>query len=189
MTAPETTITSDEFETVQNGEKNIFTGHVVLTRPPYVLRADRMTRSKATGIVNAEGHVRGQWIRLTGERLVAEGQTGRYDPAAQTTDLWQKARLTRWETAVDTAPLVVTATHFKALLDQDVLIVEDNVHISRDDQFWSQSDWARYEQKNQLVRLWGQNRTVVDFTDTQGGGQFPERQGHSVSVAEARAVD
>src|ERR1035438_9078044 len=74
----EATITSDEFEAVDNGAQSIFTGHVVLTRSPYVLHADRMVRAKATEVVEANGHIQAVWIRPTGEKIIAVGGRARY---------------------------------------------------------------------------------------------------------------
>src|SRR5271170_6278921 len=58
-TEEQATITSDQMELVDNGAQSVFTGHVVLTRAPYVLTAQRMTRVQATGIVEAHGHIVG----------------------------------------------------------------------------------------------------------------------------------
>src|SRR5271165_6886750 len=70
----ETTITSDQLELVDNGAKSVFTGHVTLTRAPYVLTADRMVRTKTTGLVVADGHILGTWLKESGEKTTAVGE-------------------------------------------------------------------------------------------------------------------
>src|SRR5438552_619671 len=95
--APEATITSDELEILNNGAKTVFTGHVILKQVPYVLLADRMVQTKATGIVEAAGHIHGTWTGPSGEKIVATGTHARYTPAAKSIELWDDARLTRWE--------------------------------------------------------------------------------------------
>lgn len=170
--AADATISSDEVEVVNNGVQTIFTGHVVLTRKPYMLLADRMTRLKETGVVDAEGHVTGTWLQPSGEKLEASGSKAKYDPVAQTTELWEDAKLTRWETAKDTAPLVVTAQRFIAHIDQQVLLAEHQVHISRAHEFWAQSDEAKYEQRPQVLHLWGEHRTILNMDEARGSGNF-----------------
>src|SRR5579864_7779438 len=69
----EATITSDQLELLDNGARSVFTGHVVLKQDPYLLLADRMIQTKATGIVDAYGHIQGTWITDKGEKVLAEG--------------------------------------------------------------------------------------------------------------------
>src|SRR5439155_10293555 len=64
----EATIASDELELRNNGEVTIFKGHVILKQDPYQVSSDRMVRTKATGIVEAAGHVKGTWISPKGEK-------------------------------------------------------------------------------------------------------------------------
>jgi lipopolysaccharide transport protein LptA len=88
--ASEATITSDELELQNNGEKAIFTGHVVLTQVPYQVHADQMIRTKATSIVDAAGHVIGTWISPKNEKVRVEGEQARYDPTTETVEVWGK---------------------------------------------------------------------------------------------------
>jgi lipopolysaccharide export system protein LptA len=88
--ASEATIASDQLELLENGGKTVFTGHVLLERPPYVLKANQMTRYQNTGLVEAQGRIVGTWINEAGEKTEAQGEFGRYDPAAQTAELWTK---------------------------------------------------------------------------------------------------
>src|SRR5204863_1642248 len=84
--ASEATISSDELELQNNGEVTIFRGHVVLKQDPYEVRADRMVRTKATEIVDAEGHVVGTWISAKGEKVRVEGEAARYEPSVHTVE-------------------------------------------------------------------------------------------------------
>src|SRR6266700_1967397 len=75
----EATITSDELELQNNGEVTIFRGHVVLEQNPYQVRADKMVRTRATSIVDADGHVIGSWVSAKGEKIRVEGEKASYD--------------------------------------------------------------------------------------------------------------
>jgi lipopolysaccharide transport protein LptA len=166
------TITSDEMEVVNNGDQTIFRGHVVLTQAPYGMTSDQMVRYKDTGVVEAEGHVIGTWVKPTGEKLVAQGKKARYNPNDQTTELWSEAKLSRWETVRDTAPVVVTADRFIAHNDQRTLFARDHVHIQQGTDFSTYSDAAKYVDKDQAIYLWSKKKTVVDWRDAQGSGHF-----------------
>src|ERR1700722_19931320 len=74
----EATITSDDLELQNNGEQTIFTGHVILTQDPYKIHADRMVRTKATEIIDADGHVVGTWVSPKGEKVRVLGEKARY---------------------------------------------------------------------------------------------------------------
>jgi len=84
------TLTSDEMELITKGNKAIFTGHVVLDRPPYKLRAKRMTRTEETGLVEAEGRVTGTWKGDNGAKLETNGDFAQYNPGTQIAELWTK---------------------------------------------------------------------------------------------------
>ena len=89
----EATIASDELELRNNGEVTIFKGHVVLKQDPYQVSSDRMVRTKATGIVDATGHVKGTWVSPQGEKVQVTGDTARYDPASDTLEIWGPGRV------------------------------------------------------------------------------------------------
>jgi len=173
----EATITSDQLELVQNGAESIFTGHVVLTRTPYVLNADRMARVQATGVVEAQGHIVGTWVQSTGEKTVAVGERARYAPQQQTVELWEGARLTHWESLKDADPLVVTAGRFIAHLDAQILDAQKDVVIRRGTSYVSHSDQAKYEQPAGVLHLWGSRPIAVEFADAQGSGHFISERG------------
>src|SRR5262245_3920083 len=94
---PSATLTSDEMEIRDNGEVTSFRGHVVVKELPYELRADQMRQTKATGVVDAEGNIAGVWYAKSGEKVKAFGRKGRYQPSPETTELWDHAKLIRWE--------------------------------------------------------------------------------------------
>jgi lipopolysaccharide export system protein LptA len=91
--AEEATITSDELELQNNGEITIFRRHVILTQVPYQVHADRMVRTKATGIVDAYGHVVGDWVSEKNEKIHVTGDVARYKPDDQTVEVWGKSRV------------------------------------------------------------------------------------------------
>jgi lipopolysaccharide export system protein LptA len=98
----EATITSDEMELIDNGKTTVFHGHVVLDRPPYKLRANKMTRFQDSEIVDVEGNVIITGVSPEGEQTEARGQFGRYNPATDTADLWtrpQEKVMVKWEDA------------------------------------------------------------------------------------------
>lgn len=168
----EAVITSDQLEIEDNGARTVFTGHVVLRDPPYVLRADQMVQMKKTGIVDAQGHVEGTWISDTGEKLVGIGRNGQYRPDERTTELWGDARLTRWETAVDTNPVVVTADRFVAHEEQHEVLAHSHVHMTQGPNKWSISDEARLDQQTSTVHLWGSHQVLVHWRDNKGISDF-----------------
>ena len=88
--ASDATITSDELELQDNSAVAIFSGHVVLTQEAYQVRADRMVRTKATGIVNASGHVVGTWISAKGEKMRVDGEEASYQPSTKIVEIWGK---------------------------------------------------------------------------------------------------
>jgi len=87
------TITSDELELQNNGEITIFTGHVILKQDNYRVIADHMVRTKATGIVDADGHVVGTWISPKNEKSVVIGDFARYKPAENEIEIWGPRRV------------------------------------------------------------------------------------------------
>jgi lipopolysaccharide transport protein LptA len=185
------TISSDEMELINNGERTVFSGHVVLTRTPYVLTADKMTRYK-DGIVEGEGHIVGSWSQDKGEKTQATGQQARYNPQAQTTELWGHPKLSHWESASDTAPLEVTTQRFIVYHDKRQLHAVDDVKIRRADTFLAQSDRAQFDETTKILSLWcqGQNQTVIDFKDPKGSGHFlSDRARLYVSPKRAQLLD
>src|SRR4051812_17674586 len=84
----EATISSDELELRNNGALSIFTGHVKLKQEPYLLQADRMERTKSTGLVTAKGHIHGTWNGEKGEKGQVYADQGFYKPAEKTVELW-----------------------------------------------------------------------------------------------------
>jgi len=86
--ASEATISSDELELQNNGEVTIFRGHVVLKQDPYQVQADRMVRTKATEVVDADGHVAGTWVSAKGEKVRVAGEAARYEPSVHTVEVW-----------------------------------------------------------------------------------------------------
>jgi lipopolysaccharide export system protein LptA len=82
------TLSSDEMELINQGSKAVFTGHVILEKPGYELRANRMTRTEKTGLVEAEGKIHGIWNNPDGGKLEAFGDHGRYDPQTDIAELW-----------------------------------------------------------------------------------------------------
>jgi len=168
----EAVITSDQLEIQDNGARTVFTGHVVLTDPPYVLRADRMVQAKKTGIIDAHGHIEGTWISETGEKLVAIGKDGEYRPAEKTTELWGNAKLTRWETAVDTIPVVVTADRFITHENEHEVLARFHVHMTQGPDKWATSDEARFDQQASTVHLWGSHQVLVHWRDAKGISDF-----------------
>ncbi|OGR89283.1 MAG: hypothetical protein A2992_02625 [Elusimicrobia bacterium RIFCSPLOWO2_01_FULL_59_12] len=88
MKGDEATITSDHMELINHGEKTIFDGHVVLQRPPYELKAKRMTRAQGTGHVDVEGQIVATWVSPEGGQVRVQGDRGRYDPNTEKAELW-----------------------------------------------------------------------------------------------------
>ena len=88
LSKDDATLTSDEMDLIDNGHQSVFIGHVLLQKTAYELKADRMTRAQATGLVEASGHIKGTWHNPAGGTLIAEGDKAKYDPATQTAQLW-----------------------------------------------------------------------------------------------------
>lgn len=90
----EATVTSDQLEIHDNGQQSIFTGHVVLTQDPYVIRADRMVQRQADKLVTADGHIQARWESPKGEKAIVTAAHGRYDQKAGIVQLWGPSRVT-----------------------------------------------------------------------------------------------
>jgi lipopolysaccharide export system protein LptA len=177
-TASEATITSDELEIRNNGEQTYFHGHVVLKEDPYLLNADQMVRTKATGVVTASGHLDGTWLSGKGEKVKAYGNEGRYDPQPPTTELWGGTpELVRWETAADTTPVHVVADRFIAEHDQRQFFAMGHVVITQKPKVLARSDKANYDQKEQIIHLYGPTRIFVHIADAKGAGDFTAEKG------------
>ena len=77
-----------------------------------------MLRTKATAMVDADGHLDGTWISDKGEKVKALRPTRplcSHNPVPQMTELWgDKSELIRWETARDTEPVHILGDHFTA---------------------------------------------------------------------------
>jgi lipopolysaccharide transport protein LptA len=173
-----TTIRSDELELQDNGARTIFRGHVVLNQAPYTLKADQMIQTRATQIVEATGHITATWIRETGEKLVATGRRGRYNPVTRVTELWEKPVLTRWETAVDTMPVVLSARKFTARETEEVVLASSNVYVRQGTRMWGKADEAKYVRGEGRVYFWGRKRPAsIHYQDVQGMTDFTSWEG------------
>src|SRR5262249_16468273 len=137
------------------------------------ITADKMVRTKATSLVEAEGHVVGFWKQENGEKIVAKGERAIYNPTIKVTELWGKhASLTRWQTEADTAPVVVYARYFKAVQPEDRVWDSKHVKFTQGVQFWSLSDEAKYDHREKKIHLWGRKKTRVHFENDKGTGDF-----------------
>jgi len=168
----ETVITSDELEFLDNGARTVFTGHVVLTQEPNQLLADRMVKIKSTGNIEAEGHVHGTWKGDKGEKSIATGRNALYRPSEKITELWGNAKMTRWETAVDTRPVTVTADHFTAFDNDHTVYAKGHVHMEQKQGLRTWSDEAKYDQTAQTITLWGVTPVLVHWEDAKGSADF-----------------
>ena len=174
----EATITSDEMEMRESGEKTFFRRHVVLKDDPYALLADEMMQIKATGNVSAQGHLEGTWRSDKGEKVKAYGDEGLYTPTPPKTELWGKRpRLIRWETERDTAPVQVTADRFIADHQTHEFFASGDVEIIQKPKAQTRSDRARYDQKVQTIYLYGPARVFVHVADAQWTGDFTAERG------------
>jgi lipopolysaccharide transport protein LptA len=186
----EATITSDELQILNSGATTVFKGNVVLTQDVYVLKADRMTQSKATKIVEAHGRVHGTWLPESGEKVVATGRQARYTPSTKITELWGKAKLTRWETLKDTQPVVISAHKFTAYEADNVVYARDRVRITQGKTLWATSDEAKYDQTAETVELWGPSRVAIHWEDARGIADFEsDRARVWVSERRGRLID
>jgi lipopolysaccharide transport protein LptA len=171
------TLTSRELEIVDNGAKTIFTGSVILTQADYTLYADRMVRVGEKGPVDASGNVRGVWKKASGERLEATGAKARYEPQAQTIELWGNPRMRRWETAVDTAPVVIDAERFIAYRRENTLWAKRKVRIRQADRYRVECHEAKYDRTEEKIYLWGSPRMSLHVNDERGIGDFTSARG------------
>jgi len=169
---PPATITSDELDMRDNGERTFFHGHVVLTQDPYVLHSDEMERTKTTGLVEAHGHLEGLWLSEKGEKVKAYGKEGRYTPEPQVTQLWDHAHMIRWETVRDTEPVHIFAEHFTAYHQEREFYGKGHVIMRQREKLLSHSVEAKYDQKIQTVHLFGTQRVFIHVADVKGLGDF-----------------
>lgn len=182
----EATLTSDELEIVENGAKTVFRGHVRLTHQAYRMESDVMTRSGADGPVLARGRVKGTWTSPSGERMEATGGQARYDPAQETVELWDSPRVTRYATAVDTAPVIIDAERFIAHRREQVVWAKRDVRLRQGDQIRVRAGEARYDQPQRLITAWGGPRVQIDVEDGRGRAAFESDQA-VVSLEDRRA--
>jgi lipopolysaccharide export system protein LptA len=188
--ATEATITSDELEIKNSGAEAVFRGQVVLKQDPYVLTADRMTQNRASGVVEARGRVLGTWVSETGEKLIAEGRSARYTPSTKVTELWGNPKLTRWETAKDTAPVVITAVRFVASQSEGTVWAREKVVLTRGENVRVRADQAKLSQDSETVDFWGEHRVNVYWRDPRGIADFESDRGWvSLSPRRARLLD
>lgn len=186
------TISSDELELRDNGAISVFSGNVVLKQSPYTLHADRMVRTKATGIVTAKGRIRAVRTSPTGEKILAQGDFGRYTPAPEgsTIELWGHAKVTRWETAVDTAPMVVIADRLTAREVENSVWAQGHVRMRQAMRLVTVSDEARYDHASGTLDLWGAQPVQVHVEDSRGSGDFvAERAWLRLNPKQARLVE
>lgn len=173
--AKDTQITSDELAIQKGGESTLFTGNVLLRQIQQHLQADQMTRSRLTGIATARGHVRGTWFSEKGEKVIATGDSARYTPAQEVTELWGesgRARMTRWETAKDTAPVTIDAWLFTARKLENTIDAEREVRVVQPMRLVSESDFARYDRAAGTLTLWGRAPVDMSIQDGKGTGHF-----------------
>ncbi|HVM90792.1 MAG TPA: LptA/OstA family protein [Verrucomicrobiae bacterium] len=188
--APDATISSDELEMRDNGAASIFKGHVVLTQQPYVLHADRMVQTKATQLVEAFGHIRATSVSPSGEHYLATGERASYDPTQKLTELWQDARVVRWETAADTSPIVAVAEHFTASDLNHTIEAHGRVRIEQGKTFVVESDEAKYVEAEKVIYFWGLSPVSVHYQGPKQLANFHGRKGQVyLSPKRARLID
>jgi lipopolysaccharide export system protein LptA len=86
----ETTITSDHMELIDHGKKTVFEGNVTIQKKTYELKANRMSRLREDGMIEAEGRIRATWNSEEGQQVIVRGDRGRYDPNTEVAELWTK---------------------------------------------------------------------------------------------------
>jgi lipopolysaccharide export system protein LptA len=168
-------ITSNKLQLEKGGLLTYFFGNVFLKKLEQWIKADEMTRSRATGVANARGHVRGAWFSPQGEKIIGVGDYARYTPLAQTTELWGKDRIatmTRWETARDTMPVVLNALHFTAKQKENIMEAHGQVVVRQMPRFEAHSDEARYDRNLGTLEMWGQKQVATHLNDGKGSGDF-----------------
>jgi lipopolysaccharide transport protein LptA len=186
----EATITSDELELQNNGAVTIFRGHVVLESEAYTLKARRMTQVKKTTVVKADGKVDAVWRGDNGEKYHGVGDHATYDPRTKVSDLWGHAQVTRWETAVDTAPVVATAERFRADDTAKFVAAHQNVHVTRGPEMDVRSDEARYVDAEKALYFWGDHRVFVHYEDAKGKSDFQSDRGLvTMTPKEVKLID
>jgi hypothetical protein len=171
----QTEITSELMQIEKGGETTLFKGNVLLKQLSHWIEADRMTRTKLTGVANARGHVKGTWTSDKGEKIIGLGDAARYSPLTQTTELWgdhRAASLTRWETVKDTAPVVIHALHFTAYQKENRLFADRNVVITQIPRFEGHSSQAVYDRTSEKLDMYGPSRVQVHIEDGKGRGDF-----------------
>jgi len=174
----EATITSDELEIRAGGEQTFFRGHVVLNDAPYLLKADRMQRTRDTGTVSVMGHLDGTWLSDKGETIKAYGDEGLYKTTPPVTELWGgRPKLIRWETAQDKAPVQVVADHFIAVHEDKEFFAVGHVEMTQNPKILARSDRAKYDQKTATIHLYGPARVFVHIVDAKGIGDFTAEKG------------
>jgi len=175
VSARDAEITSQLLQLDKGGALTRFFGDVRLTQKTQWLEADRMTRSRLTGIAEAEGNVRGTWFSQKGEKIYVTGVRARYSPLAQTTELWGDAplsQLTRWETAVDTSPVVIRSQYFMARQKSNDVSAKGSVVITQAPRFEAHSDEARYDRTAGVLEMWGRQRVQIHVDDAKGRSNF-----------------
>jgi lipopolysaccharide assembly outer membrane protein LptD (OstA) len=80
--------------------------------------------------------------------------------------------MTRWETAVDTMPVIVTADRFVAHENEHEVLAHNNVHIAQGPNKWAASDEARFDQTASTLFLWGTRPVFVHWADLKGISDF-----------------
>jgi len=171
----EAEITSDRLQLQKGGVETLFQGNVFLKQLAQWIKADKMTRSRVTGVAEAYGHVRGTWFTENKEKIIGLGDRARYIPLSQTTELWsikETAQLTRWETERDTQPVVMHAMHFTAKQQENRMLAHTKVVITQTPRFESHSEEGLYDRTAGTLTLWGQTQVQMHINDGKGSGDF-----------------
>jgi lipopolysaccharide export system protein LptA len=171
------TISSDLLELQNNGAKSVFRGHVVLESETYTLKARQMTQTKKTGIVQASGRVDAVWHGDKGEHYHGVGDHAIYNPKTKVADLWGHSQVTRWETAVDTNPVIATAERFRSDGIAKFIAGHQDVHVTRGPEMDVRSDEARYVDAEKALYFWGDHRVRVHYEDAKGKTDFESDRG------------
>jgi hypothetical protein len=106
------------------------------------------------------------------------------------TELWGRAKVTRWETSVDTAPVVVTGERFTANRIEGTILVSTGVVITQSDRAKVRCDFAKYVEKEKAIHFWGTGPVFVHFADARGQADFKGDRGLvTLEPKRARLID
>ncbi len=154
-----------------------FVGRQIANEVPSKSPALLNQGTSSSTVLDAHGHVVATWFGPAGEKTIGEGTEGQYRVEDKVVELWGNPKITRWQTATDTAPFTVVADRFVGRQLENDVLAHGHVEMNQGAGSSTKSDEAVYKQKEGFLTLSGSSPVLVHWQDAHSIADFQSSKG------------